>query len=113
MPFIFALPLPRTPSSPTRRPGSAHYKVGGTILDAFTHPFYLDDSQKISPSPRLCGENPNARQRIPIEGWSLSPPKGSSYLHSLSQEQFVAVNGDGILLTAEPQRRRVFWESSR
>src|SRR5690606_22907019 len=101
MPFHIRTPSPKNNSSPARLPGSWMYKVGGTILDAFTHHFYLDDSQKISPSPRLCGENPNARQRIPIEGWSLSPPKGPSYLHSLSQEQFVAANGDGILLTAE------------
>src|SRR5690606_26420338 len=46
--FHIRTPSPKNNSSPTRRPCSAYYKVGGTILDACTHPFSLDNSQKKS-----------------------------------------------------------------
>src|SRR5690606_34247258 len=75
--FIFALPLPRTPSSPTRRPCSAYYKVGGTILDAFTHPFYLDDSQE--KSLHLRGSAVKIQMRVSAflsKGGPLSLSKG-------------------------------------
>src|SRR5690606_41815255 len=48
MPFHIRTPAPKNNSSPTRRPCSAYYKVGGTILDAFTHPFSLNDSEEKS-----------------------------------------------------------------
>src|SRR5690606_34866038 len=69
MPFHIRTPSPKNNSSPTRRPCSAHYKVGGTILDAFTHPFYLDNSQK--KSLHLRGSAVKIQMRV-----SAFPSKG-------------------------------------